>query len=89
MGLFFEKRESTKPFIIIRILLMIVIVFIFVIGIVNDFDFFFMRLLFMLLGVSSILDGIERYLKRENKWRYYFDFGMGLLWFVSSFIFWK
>lgn len=88
MGLFFEKRESTKPFIIIRILLMIVIVFIFVIGIVNDFDFFFIRLLFMLLGISSILDGIERYIKRENKWRYFFDFVMGLLWFVSSFIFW-
>jgi hypothetical protein len=90
MGLFFEKRESTRPFKVIRHLLIIIILAIFVSAIINDFDFFFMRLLFMFVGISSFFDGIENYyFNRDNKWRYISDFVFGLLWITSSFLIWR
>ena len=86
MGLFFEKRESTKPFRIIRYLLITVKIVLFIMAISSNFDFFYLGILFMLVGVSNVLDGIESYLKKVNKWRYISDFGFAILWFISSFI---
>ncbi|PUB09985.1 hypothetical protein C8K15_1229 [Paenisporosarcina sp. OV554] len=56
MGLFFEKRvkkKSSKPFIVIKILIVIAALFMLVMSIINDFDYFF-RWLFILLGVNSL-----------------------------------
>jgi hypothetical protein len=86
MGMFFEKRESTKPFRIIRYLFIIVTIVIFIVAISSGFDFFYLGILFMLVGVSNILDGIESYLKKENKWRYISEFGFAILLFIYSFI---
>jgi hypothetical protein len=57
-------------------------------SIINGFDFWFLRLVFILAGISSVIDGVESYLKKENKWRYLSDFGFGLLWFITAFVFW-
>jgi hypothetical protein len=86
MGIFFEKRESTKPFKIIRFLLIIVTIVLFIVAISSGFDFFYLGILFMLVGVSNTLDGIESYLKKENKWRYISEFGFAILWVISSVI---
>ena len=90
MGLFFEKRvkkKSTKPFFIIKILISIALLFTFVMGIINDdLDFFFLWLC-ILLGVSSIIDGIESYFQKEDKWSYLLDFGYGVLLIILSIIF--
>ena len=70
MGSFFEKKvkkKSTKPFIIIKIFISIALLFMLVIGILNDLDFFF-PWLFILLGVNSIIDGIESYFKKKINW---------------------
>lgn len=58
-------------------------------NIINGFDFLFLRLAFILAGVTSIIDGIESYLKKDNKWRYILDFGMAILWCVTAFLFWQ
>jgi hypothetical protein len=86
MGMFFEKRESTKPFKIIRFLFIIATIVLFIVAISSGFDFFYLGIIFMLVGVSNILDGIESYLKKENKWRYILEFGFAILWFISSVI---
>ena len=89
MGLFFEKRvkkKSTKPFIIIKILISIAWLFMLVMVIINDFDFNFLWL-FTLVGVHSIIDGIESYFQKEDKRVYLLELGFGVIWFTLAFQF--
>lgn len=91
MGLFFEKSKSTKPFIIIKnvvgIITLLVMLMAVITSLITSFDFIYIRLLFILAGVSSIIDGIEHYVRRDNKWLYISDTGFGSLWLVLSLIF--
>jgi disulfide bond formation protein DsbB len=82
MGLFFEERESTKPFILIRYLMLIVMSLILILGIINDFNFNFMKNIYLLLGIGSIIDGFESFLKKENKRQMLLNFGIAFIWFV-------
>ncbi|MFC6039532.1 hypothetical protein ACFPYN_08855 [Paenisporosarcina macmurdoensis] len=89
MGLFFEKRvkkKSSKPFIIIKILISIASLFMLVMGIVKDNNFYFVWL-FGILGVGSIIDGIESYFQKEDKRVYLLDFGFGVILFMLAFQF--
>lgn len=52
MELFFEKRESTKPFILIRYLMIIAMGLILILCIINDFNF--IKYIYLLLGIGSI-----------------------------------
>jgi uncharacterized membrane protein len=91
MGLFFEKRvkkKSSKPFIIIKILISIASLFMLVMGIVKDYNFYFVWL-FAILGVGSIIDGIESYFQKEDKRVYLLDFGFGVILFMLAFQFSK
>ncbi|MFE5431681.1 hypothetical protein [Peribacillus simplex] len=83
MGLFFEKRESTKPFILIRHLMMIAMGLILLLGLINDFNFNFLKYIIFLSGIGSIIDGFERFLKKENKKQMLLDFGMAVIWFAG------
>ena len=86
MGLFFEKRvkkKSSKPFIVLKILLVIIALFILVMSIITDFDYL-LRSLFILFGVNSIIDGIEGYFQKEEKRFYLLDFGFGVLYVILS-----
>jgi len=82
MGLFFEERESTKPFILIRYLMIIVMSLILILCIINDFNFNFMKNIYLLLGIGSIIDGFESFLKMENKRQMLLNFGIAFIWFV-------
>lgn len=89
MGLFFEKRErkkSTKLFIILKILISIALLFMLVMAIIKGYDFYFLWL-FTLLGVSSILDGIESYFQKAGKRIYLLNFGLGVILFSLAFQF--
>jgi len=82
MGLFFEERESTKPFILIRYLMLIVMSLILILCIINDFNSNFMKNIYLLLGIGSIIDGFESFLKKENKRQMLLNFGIAFIWFV-------
>jgi len=82
MGLFFEERESTKPFILIRYLMLIVMSLILILCIINDFNSNFMKNIYLLLGIGSIIDGFESFLKKENKRQKLLNFGIAFIWFV-------
>ncbi|MDO7485768.1 hypothetical protein Q5O89_07670 [Peribacillus frigoritolerans] len=82
MGLFFEKRESTKPFILIRYLMIIAMGLILILCIINDFNFNFIKYIYLLLGIGSIIDGFESFLKKENKRPMLLNFGIAFMWFV-------
>ncbi|MGZ9817433.1 hypothetical protein ACXM0N_16170 [Peribacillus simplex] len=80
MELFFEKRESTKPFILIRYLMIIAMGLILILCIINDFNF--IKYIYFLLGIGSIIDGFESFLKKENKRQMLLNFGIAFMWFV-------
>lgn len=82
MGLFFEERESTKPFILIRYLMLIVMSLILILCIINDFNSNFMKNIYLLLGIGSIIDGFESFLKKENKRQMLLNFGIAFIWLV-------
>ncbi|MBT2719411.1 hypothetical protein [Bacillus sp. ISL-57] len=89
MGLFFEKRESTKrtkPFILIGYLMRILMGLILILVIINDFNFNFIKYIILLLGIVSIIDGFESFLKKENKRQMLVDFAIAFIWFVVFFI---
>ena len=89
IGLFFEKRESTKrtkPFILIGYLMRILMGLILILVIINDFNFNFIKYIILLLGIDSIIDGFESFLKKENKRQMLLDFGIAFIWFVVFFI---
>lgn len=71
MGLFFEESKSTKPFIIIKRVVSIIWLFVMLIAVITtimtSFDNIYIRLLIILTGVSSIIEGIEHYVRRDNK----------------------
>ncbi|MGE6375698.1 hypothetical protein [Peribacillus muralis] len=86
MELFFEKRESTKPFTLIKSFLMIAIGLIFILGIMNDFNIK-VKYVTLLFGIISIVDGIEMFYKKENGRQVLLAVGIGCMWF-GTFFFW-
>ena len=91
MGLFFEKRakkKRTKPFISIKILIIIALMFMLAMAIIKGNDLYFLGL-FTLLGINSIIDGIESYFQKEDKRIYLLGFGFGVIWFTLAFQFSK
>lgn len=87
MGLFFEKRKykSTKPFIFINVLIVMLIGFVLLMGIINNFESFYVLLSFILVGVSFIIEGLETYLHKEKSWVYLSSFGIGVLFMILQF----
>ena len=86
MGLFFEKRvkkKSAKPFIIIKILITIATLFMLVMAIVKDNNFFFLWL-FAIIGLGSIIDGIESYFQKEDKRVYLLNFVFGVIFLILA-----
>jgi len=90
MGIFFEKRKSSKPFIINTYIELGIAIFIIIKFIMEDFNWDVLKYAFLLLGYSWIIDGIESYIKKEKRSRYFLYFAIGLGWiilFVSLILF--
>lgn len=89
MGLFFEKRikkKSTKPFIILKILITLAMLVMLVMAFLKDHDFYFLGL-FILLGLNSLIGGIENNVQKEDKKIYLLDFVFGVIFFTLGFQF--
>lgn len=68
--------------IIIRWIIAILTVTLFVFGIINGADLSFIKWIFILVGVGSIFDGIEKYLQKKSKKTYLVHFGFSFVWFA-------
>jgi hypothetical protein len=89
MGLFFErmvKKKSTKPLIIIKILISIASISMLVMSVVKDNSIYFLWA-FAVLGVGSVIDGIESYFQKEDKKLYLLEFIYGIILFILAFQF--
>ncbi|MFC5588163.1 hypothetical protein ACFPRA_04670 [Sporosarcina soli] len=90
MGLFFQRRnnkKSARPVIVIRIIMAMIMGISLIWGIVNGSTFFFLRLIFIIAGLVSIIDAVEAYFQKENKRVYLIDLGFAILWFIFAFLF--
>lgn len=87
MGIFFQdkKEKSTKSMIIIRVAIAILMTILLITGIINGFNSIFLRLIFILGGVASIFDGVEKYLQRNKDKGFLIEFGFAILWFILAF----
>ena len=64
MGLFFIKRgnaKRTKANMILHTMIAVAMVILLVMAVINGKDFFYIKLIFLLAGISSVVDGIESY----------------------------
>jgi len=70
MSIFFEKtnkKKSTKPFTILKLLLTCLMIAMLIMSIWNDNDIFYVRLVFVFVGINSFAEAIESYIQRESK----------------------
>lgn len=87
LEIFFEKEESTKLFRKISFLFRTVSIVILIIVYSKGLSIYkSLGIIFLLVGVASILDGIQHYLNKENKRRYISDIGITMIFFITSFI---
>ena len=89
MSIFFEKmnkKKSSAPFIILKLLLIVLMIAMLVMAILNDIEIFYVKLVFVLVGINSIVEGIESYLQKESKKTIRKEMGLGVLFFLIAII---
>jgi hypothetical protein len=88
MGLFFQDEEvkRTKTTVITRIIIGLLMVILFIYAIFTEFDFLFLRLMFILGGFGWILDAVEKYLQRKEGKGFLIDLGFAMVWFILAFV---
>lgn len=90
MGIFFIKRgnaKRTKANVIFNTMIAGAMVILLVMALINGKAIFYIKLIFLLAGISSIVDGIESYLQKEKRKVYLLDFGYALVWFFLVYMY--
>ncbi|MGE7603472.1 hypothetical protein ACQKL5_13440 [Peribacillus sp. NPDC097675] len=88
MGLFFIKRgnaKRTKANMILHTMIAMIAVLMIILllmAVINGKELFYLKLIFLLAGISSIIDGLESYLQKEKRKVYLLDFGYALVWLL-------
>lgn len=87
MGIFFQERveKSTKSMIVIRAVIAILMAILLITGIVTGFEFFYFKLIFIMAGIGSILDGIEKYIQSKKSKGFLLEFAFAILWLILAF----
>ncbi|QUG42779.1 hypothetical protein KD050_05795 [Psychrobacillus sp. INOP01] len=89
MSIFFEKtnkKKSSTPFIILKLLLLGLMITMLVMAILNGIDIFYVKLVFVFVGINSIVEGIESYLQKESKKIIRREIGLGILYILFAII---
>lgn len=90
MGIFFIKRgnaKRTKANVLFNTMIAGAMVILLVMALINGKDLYYIKLIFLLAGISSIVDGIESYLQKEKRKVYLLDFGYALVWFFLVYMY--
>lgn len=86
MGLFFERRKNSMPFVLVKAIIMLVVLAIFGVAAYKGFPTLFLKILWVTFGFLWVVDGVEGYLKKDAKKRYLVDFGIAALFFILPLI---
>nr|CDQ32633.1 hypothetical protein BN993_02051 [Virgibacillus halodenitrificans] len=89
IGIFFQEQrlKSSKPVVFLQLIIAIVTAVLMVICIINDFAFIYMKWIFLLLGISSAIEGVEKYKMKMPKKAFLTDLGIACVWFVLAYSF--
>lgn len=82
MGLFFEKvkrTKSSKPVVVIRIIVAIAMIVLFILGYRDDFNSTYLGYVILLAGLMNVLNGAESHYHRDEKKVYMMDYLLGIL----------
>lgn len=86
MGLFFRSKKeqsSPKAIIVIRTLLVTTATLFLILAFIDWFNIFYLGMVFIFTGIAEVIDGIEGYVKKENKY-YLLNFSFALLLFLLA-----
>ena len=82
MGLFFEKvkrTKSSKPVVVIRIIVAIAMIVLFILGYRDDFNSTYLGYVILLAGLMNVMNGVESHYHRDEKKVYMMDYFLGIL----------
>jgi hypothetical protein len=87
MGIFFQeaKRKRSKLMTIKDNVHVILLVTLIILSLVNNFDFGYLKLAFIILGVNAMIDAVESYIYKDPKKVYLIYFGLGISYILLSF----
>ena len=89
MGIFFEKverKKSSKSLSIMKNIMLVTMILLLMLALMNMSDSIYLRIVFILVGVMSIIEGVESYFHKEDKKIYLTELGFGALYFILIFI---
>ncbi|MDF2068382.1 hypothetical protein [Bacillus sp. Cr_A10] len=89
MELFIEKvnrKKSSKPILFTRFFILLAMVIFLIMAIVNDLDISLLSFVFVMGGIGSTVDGIESYYHKAKRKVVLTEIGLGIVYFVISFI---
>ena len=89
MGLFFKKAErkkSSKSLSTMKNIMLVTMILLLVLALISWSDLIYLRIVFILVGVLSIIEGIESYFHKEDKKVYLAELGFGAFYFILTFI---
>ena len=89
MGIFFkkvERKKSSKSLSIIKNIMLMIMMLLLVLALMNMSESMYLRIVLILVGVMSIIDGVESYFHKDDKKVYLTELGFGALYFILSFI---
>ncbi|WP_391203812.1 hypothetical protein [Psychrobacillus sp. L4] len=87
MELFFEKvtrKKSAKPIVILRAVMLIAMFTFLIMAIINDIEIYFLKYVFVIAGVFSIMDGIESYFHIQSRKVILTEMGVGVVYMIFS-----
>ncbi|WP_391117248.1 hypothetical protein [Psychrobacillus sp. L3] len=87
MGLFFEKftrKKSAKPIVILRALMLIAMFTFLIMTLFNDLNIYFLKYVFVIAGVFSVMDGIESYFHKQSRKVILTEMGVGVVYIIFS-----
>ena len=89
MGIFFQetKRKSSKWMTIKNIVHVIVLATLIILSLINNLDFNYLKLAFIILGVNAMIDAVESYIHKDPKKVYLLHCAHGIICFLVSFQF--
>ena len=89
MGILFkkvERKKSSNSLSIMKKIMLMTMILLLVLALMNVSDSIYLRIVFILVGVMSIIDGVESYFHKDDKKVYLTELGFGALYFILSFI---
>ncbi|MEK3980457.1 hypothetical protein MKY37_15620 [Psychrobacillus sp. FSL K6-2836] len=89
MSIFFEntnKKKSSTPFIILKLVLIVLMITMLIMAILNGIDIFYVKLVFVFVGINSFVEGIESYLQKASKKIIRREIGLGVLYILFAII---